>query len=251
MGGCLTSKVNPQNGPKSWRCILPISNIEAFGGSVISLHKAIRELNRDFPKATPDFVYLTAETRDNEDAQIVAAGELNRQGRKFRFGICGHDEVGDKSVEEVCGTPGFTAWKKRLRAVGIDEDQIIGITDMTIDVGGRKIIHTLSEHMAVDRWMVDNGVPQMLQVSPYWHLPRSFLTALRAGHLNNHDGLRVYPLFGAPLAWHQEATGPQGAPMGIRANQMLTETVRIYSYCDQGNLAFPDEGLAHLELLAA
>jgi hypothetical protein len=212
-----------------------ISSLAKFSGSLSKLFDRIKA-GSDRAPPSADLVYLAGQTRDNESSVLE---------KVYRFsgpiGMIGYDDV-----EKICGFAGFTRWKNALVAGGISAERIVGIEGSFVEVGGKRIIHTLSEHEAMARYAASLGKKQVLLIAPYWHILRCFLSAVLAGQ-RHYPEMQVYPVIGMPLDWGVDSKHSQGTLGGIRADFMFTETLRIFSYYEQGNLASPEEAMEHLD----
>jgi len=188
------------------------------------------------PPLDADMTYLVGQTSDNESSVLDAA-------RKFRgpIGFIGYDDV-----RQVCGFPGFSAWKDALANRSIGANRVVGILGSFVEVAGRRTIHTLSELEAVARYAGHKGLRRVVIVAPHWHLLRSFMSVVLPARRYCPDA-HFYPALGAPLPWGEEVAHSQGRVRGTRADFMFTETVRIFTYQEQGNLPSAEEALAYLE----
>ncbi len=203
-----------------------------------TLNKLFRKVMEDAsrPPSEADLVYLVGQTRSNESSVLDKAAEL-----KGLIGLIGYN-----GTEEACGFPGFDHWKQELLSRNVAAGNIVGIEGSLVMADQKQIIHTLSELEAMVVYAKQQKLERVVLVAPYWHLLRSFMTAVLACR-RQYPSLRVYPVLGVPLLWDEPALHSQGKVGGIRADFMFQETVRLFAYYEQGNLPSAEETLAYMQ----
>lgn len=189
------------------------------------------------PVPQGDLLYLVGETRANQNSVLD-------RGSKFegRLGLIGYTET------ERIGYPGSDVWVPELVTRGVPEPRIDLIYGSYTRVDGVDIIHTGSETRALVRYAQAHGYNEVGLCAPRFHLLRTYMHTVHAVHAE-YPELRVYPVLGTPLPWEEAANHSQGTLHGIRADFMVEETIRIYTYHAQGNLPDPEEVLAYLDRL--
>ena len=129
---------------------------------------------------------------------------------------------------------------------GVTSERIILVPGSFVDVGGKQIIHTLSEMRAVVQYARINDTRKIILVAPKFHLLRTFMSGVFALNESCPD-LVVYPAFGTSLNWDEESSHSQGVLTGTRVDFLVEEMIRIYTYHAQGNLPDPEDVLSYLD----
>lgn len=187
------------------------------------------------PLPQADLMYLVGETRSNQASVLDRAPEFSGP-----VGIIGYPDT------EHLGYPGSNVWIPELIQRGVPQERIVPITGSYVDVGGKQIIHTLSEMGALARHAKEHGMQKIILVAPRFHLLRAFMSGVHA--LQEYcPELRLYPALGTPLDWDEESSHSQRILRGIRADFMVEETIRIYTYHAQGNLPDQEDVLAYMD----
>jgi len=196
-------------------------------------YRVVAEAENSPPEA--DLMYLVGETRSNQASVLDRA--LNFSGP---IGIIGYPYT------EYMGYPGSDVWVPELSKRGISRERIVSVGGSLIKIDGKETIHTLSEMCALAQHAKMHGIRRVILVAPQFHLLRAFMSGVHA--LNKvYPELRLYPVLGTPLAWDEESSHSQGALRGIRADFLVEETIRIYTYHAQGNLPDPEDVLSYLD----
>jgi len=197
-------------------------------------YRVVAEAERPPPQA--DMMYLLGETKSNQASVLDRASEFSGV-----IGIIGYSNT------EYMGYPGSDVWIPELMKRGVSSKRIVLIKGSFVEVGGKKISHTLSEMRALVRYAKLNDIYKIIIVAPRFHLLRSFMSRVHA--VNEYcPELRLYPTLGTPLSWNEESSHSQGTLTGIRVDFFVEEIIRIYTYHDQGNLPSPEDVLAYLDL---
>lgn len=189
------------------------------------------------PLPQADLLYLVGQTRSNQVSVLDRARDFAGP-----VGIIGYPET------ERFGYPGSDVWVPELMGRGVSQERIALIKGSFVEVAGQQIIHTLSEMRALVRYAKRHDLRKVVIVAPRFHLTRSFMAAVYAVE-ESFPELKVWPTLGTPLLWEDGASHSQGSLHGIRADFMVEETIRIYTYHAQGNLPDPEEVLAYLDRL--
>ncbi len=141
----------------------------------------------------------------------------------------------------LSGYPGFKAWQQALHTVGMGDLQIEGVTG----VSDSDILHTLIEAEALVQFALERGYRSLHVVSPPFHQPRAFMTAVTAA-LRHYPDLKLYSYPGVALPWQAEVAHSQGQVRGSRSDLIGGELERIRKYNAKGDLASVEEVLAYL-----
>lgn len=196
-------------------------------------YRVVEEAARPLPQA--DLMYLVGETRSNQASVLDRAPEF--QGP---IGIIGYPNT------EHLGYPGSDVWVPELHKRGISDERIMLIEGSYIQMGDKKIIHTLSEMRALVRYTKLHQIRKVIMVAPQFHLLRACMSGVLV--LNEmYPELRLYPVLGAPFNWNEKSSHSQGTLKGAMADFMFEETIRIYTYHEQGNLPSPEAVLEYLD----
>ncbi len=182
-------------------------------------------------------LYLVGQTRDNQDS--VLDQTLNWSG------LIGF--IGYPNTEEVFGYPGSDVWTEALIERDRDPRNFRYIYDSFITVGGKRIVHTLSEMQAMVRFAKEKDMRSVAIVAPPFHLMRAFMSAVLAAQIY-YPTLRIHPRLGE-LDWNASVRHSQGKVVGTPASLLVSEITRIFTYQAQGLLPTPEEALAHLDRL--
>lgn len=119
---------------------------------------------------------------------------------------------------------------EKFHAAGIPRDNIEMVT---FDHSGT--VHTLNEAEHVVRFVKERGWGSIVVVAPAFHLPRAVMTIASVA-LREYPRLRVHPLAGGPLPWHERARHSQGME-GLRLDFIDSEFDRILRYTAKGDIA--------------
>lgn len=187
------------------------------------------------PLSQADLMYLVGQTRSNQSSVLNRAPEFSGP-----IGIIGYPDT------EHFGYPGSNVWVPELHKRGVSDEHIVLVTGSFVDMGGKEVIHTLSEMRALMRYARANALQTVLLVAPRFHIVRAFMSGVLA--LTEHyPELRLYPVLGTPLNWGEESSHSQGVLKGIRADFLVEEIIRIYAYHGQGNLPDPESVLTYMD----
>ena len=196
-------------------------------------YRVVAEAERPLPQA--DMMYLAGETRSNQASVLDRAPEF--QGP---IGIIGYLDT------ERFGYPGSDVWVPELHKRGVEDEHIALVKGSYVQVGGKEVIHTLSEMCGLVRHAKAHGIRKIILVAPRFHILRASMSGVFA--LTEHyPELQLYPALGTPLDWDEESCHSQRTLTGIRADFMVEEIIRIYTYHAQGNLPDPEDVLAYLD----
>lgn len=142
------------------------------------------------------------------------------------IGCIGHDNT------EQAGYPGFSVWKCELLERGISEDRIRPVMGCFDDNNGVPTGNSLTESVALIRFLKKNSLQSVAIVAPHWHILRCTMHAVGRA-LCEYPTLRIYPCLGAQLPWAEQSAHSQGILEGIRADFMFSEAVRLFAYHEQ------------------
>ncbi len=198
-------------------------------------YRVLAEAQRPLPQA--DMMYLVSETRSNQASVLDRASEFSGP-----IGIVGYPDT-----ESRVGYPGSDVWVPELVKRGISRECIVLIVGSFVDVDGKNIIHTLSEMQALVRHAKIKRIQKIVLVAPQFHILRSFMCGVHALTTEHYPELRLYPALGTTLDWNEASSHSQGTLKGIRADFLVEETIRIYTYHEKGNLPAPEDVLAYLD----
>ncbi len=101
---------------------------------------------------------------------------------------------------------------------------------------------------ALVRYAKMHGIRKVILVAPQFHILRSFMAGVHA-LTESYPEFHVYPRLGAPLDWNEASSHSQGTLKGTRADFLVEEIIRIYTYHEQGNLPDPENVLTYLDRL--
>lgn len=99
---------------------------------------------------------------------------------------------------------------------------------------------------ALVRYARVRNIKDVVAITPRFHIVRAFMAGVH-GLLKDYPELRLHPRLGTPLEWNEAASHSQGTLKGIRADFLVEETIRIYTYHEQGNLPAPEDVLSYLD----
>ena len=197
-------------------------------------YRVIEEAERPLPKA--DMMYLVGETRPNQSSVLDRASEFSGL-----IGIIGYEDT-----EQRIGYPGSDVWMPELLKRSIPRERIVPIMGSLIQMGDKEIIHTLSEMRAMVRHTKELGIRNIIMVAPRFHILRAFMSGAFALS-ESFPELRLFPVLGTPLDWNDKSSHSQGSLTGTRADFLVEEMIRIYSYHAQENLPDPEDILAYMD----
>lgn len=192
---------------------------------------------KSFPLPSADMLYLVAQTEDNQDS--VLDQTLNWPGP---IGFIGY-----RDTAEAFGYPGSDVWAQALVQRDRDPRNFRYIYDSLVAVGGKQIVHTLSEMQAMVRFAKEEGMQNVVIVAPQFHLMRAFMSAVVATAVY-YPQLRIHPRLGE-LDWNAPVRHSQGKVIGTPDELLVGEIARIFLYQGRGLLSTPEEALAHLDCL--
>lgn len=199
-------------------------------------YRVMEEGAKSLPQA--DLLYLVGQTKSNQESVLDRAVDFSGP-----IGFIGYLD------QEWTGVyPGSDVWTAELIRRGVSQERIVLIKGSLVEVAGKQIVHTGSEMRALVQHAKIHDVRRVIIAAPRFHLLRSFMAAVHSVE-EIFPGLEVRPTLGTPLPWEDEASHSQGALHGIRADFMVEETIRIYTYHAQGNLPDPEKVLAYLDRL--
>lgn len=187
------------------------------------------------PPPPADLMYLVGQTRSNQASVLDRAPEFSGP-----IGIIGYSDT------EHFGYPGSDVWVPELVKRGVPNERVALVKGSFVEMGDKKIIHTLSEMRALVQHARAHKIRKILVVAPRFHILRAFMSGVLA--LTEHyPEMRLYPALGRPLDWDERSSHSQGTLVGTRADFLVEETIRIYAYHAQGNLPDPENVLAYLD----
>lgn len=183
-------------------------------------------------ECTADAVYLFAQTQDNQDSVLSAAGGLLDQSLVHRVLIL--------QTTARCGYPGYEYWREKLTASGIPDDCIQGV-----NLEAEIALNTLVEAEALIDHARLNGYENLYITASPFHQLRAYMTSVTAA-MRKFPGLNLYSHAGNPLPWLESVAHSQGNCMGTRAALIHSELGRIEKYQEKGDLASVESVLEHL-----
>jgi len=185
------------------------------------------------PAAQADAAYLFCQTTINEQSPFQTAEGLVKGSLTSKILIL--------KTNAKSGYPGYSEWKKRLRAMGLAENQIQGV-----ETKENSIIHTRLEAEALIRHTKRKGFSLLYVIAPPFQQLRAFMTAATVA-IEAYPELAIYSIPGKALPWHEIVVHSQGALKASRSELIRTELGRIDTYQKKGDLASFEEILTYLD----
>ena len=200
------------------------------------MHSVIELLTRTLcdtgPPAPADAAYLYCQTTGSETSVFQTAKALITGARVSRILILKAGALG--------GYPGFDAWEKRLRTMGLPANRIEGV-----HLADPVMIHTRIESEALVRHAQSNGYRSLFVVAPPFHQLRAFMTAATVT-MQEYPVLAIYNSPGQAMRWQESVVHSQGTLQASRAELIRAELDRIDRYQKKGDLASFARVLAYL-----
>jgi hypothetical protein len=200
------------------------------------MHTVIELLTRtlcDVRSVTPaDAAYLFCQTSGNESSLFQAAKDLVTGSTTSKILIL--------KTDAKSGYPGYSQWKQRLQAMGLDENQVEGVT-----IEETPIIQTRIESEALIRHARQKGYTALIVSAPPFQQLRAFMTAATVA-IKEYPELSIYSYPGAALPWQEWVVHSQGTLEARRSELIRTELERIHTYQKKGHLAPFEQILTYL-----
>ncbi len=202
-------------------------------GRIVKLIELLSRILCDTRCEQPaDAAYLFAQTEDNQDSVLSAAGELLDKHLARKILIL------DTSARS--GYPGFEHWQQKLNASGVADKYIQGVS-----LAGDCPLNTLIEAEAMADHARLNGYESLYIVAAPFHQLRAYMTGVTA-LMRRCPGLNLYSYVGNPLPWQENVVHSQGEHRGERRTLISSELERIEKYQGKGDLKSIDGVLEYL-----
>lgn len=184
------------------------------------------------PDSPTNGAYLYCQTKENQQSVFQAARFLLKNSFTSQIWIL--------HTNEKSGFPGFDNWKHQLQDIGVDENQIVGVTESETSS-----LHTLIESEALIRFAKQRDCTSLFVVAPPFQQLRAFMTAVSVA-IKEFPELRIYSFPGSALPWQEEVFHSQGMLRASRSDLIHEEISRIKTYQNKGDLALFEPVLRYL-----
>jgi hypothetical protein len=150
----------------------------------------------------------------------------------------------------MSGCIGFNSIKKRLiTKYGVLETNIIPIPFLD---STSCMVNTLNESISIIKYFKTNAIKNILIASPFFHIPRAFLTILSVSFNLNYN-IKIYCAPSVPSGhikdWYSKIyTHHQGIFNGTISELFKSELNRIERYHKKGDLVSIESAIKYLEL---
>lgn len=185
-----------------------------------------------FPQTAWDFIYLFAQTVDNEASVLERGFSLATQNESKKIVI--------PAGSARRGYPGYDAWRERLLVMGVS-DADLGTTTDSPDG-----LNTLTEAQALVNYCKETAARSIVVVAAPFHQARAFLTVISVV-LKQGVNLAVHSIPGQSLPWTATVVHSQGLLTRPRIDIVDDEVGRIGQYQQKGDLVSLKQALEYLK----
>ncbi len=200
---------------------------------------SVRVLADTEPLTKPDFIYLFAETKQNQSSVLIE-GRAEYEKYQVPIAIAGHNNAS--------GYPGFTAWASLLAKMEVPSHKILPISYCPIPDHPEKMQTTLSEAKGLVRFAKERNYRSVVIIAPPFHLPRCFISvvSILLGAGDYYPDFKVFCKSGIALLWNEKTIHSQGILLARRRELVNTEATSIAIYEKKGDLVPIKTALAYL-----